>query len=592
MRGLPISWGPILATVYHQDFCGVFTWCPSSRFIAVTKSATIDILDATTLDPLATLYPPQNTPQQQIWFSPHDYTLSQFHQGKLTRWDLQTGVPVGTASFEGWNECLEDSFSFAYSRDGKILAVSGISPQYPSLINTYNLTSGAQNSFHDPERQIINPIWTDDDCLRFVTLKPEPITMWEASFTSVHTPAMVRSLPTPDEVADIKDQNSLFHPVLSQLAFTARGMVLIWDTQIAGFLLKFRPALTLHTAKVCKMSFSSDGCFFAHTSTNQEVYVWKGAPTQCYVLHQKLRFPPGQIHPLLSPNGKSIVTAVSSTIHLWHTTDQIISSPNLPASEDGGKFVLGFSPDEVLAASASLGGHVVTIFDLQSGDLQLKINVGMGIWCLGMTTNTIIAAGSGGEVVTYNLPARNCNNNKVDIYSNIQTSTPCCSGVVPPSISPDFSHIAIIGYSKVNSEVGVSESFIPCLQIHDMSTGKQLAGVEISHLPKRIALGEHEVWCIDQRGFVEGWNIVEDSRSGIARLESLETTTCSLQVFPWQSQYGYEVVDNWIISPSQKRLLWLPHYWRPQEDSRTWNRRFLGLGCGGLLEAVILEVLL
>ena len=419
--------------------------------------------------------------------------------------------------------------------------------------------------------------------------------MWEAAFTSVHAPAIVESLPIPDEIADIKDENSLFLPALSRLAFTTRGMVSVWDALESRFLLKISPSPTSRAIGVCKMSFSPDGRFFAHTTADQEVCVWKEShPT--YTLHQKLAFPPGQIDLLLSPNGESIIAVGSSTIHLWHTTDEILSSPSVLTPENGGRSTLVFSPDNVLAASASPGGHVITILDLQSGALRLTIDAGMEVRCLGMTESTIAVAGRGG-IVIWNLPSETCVDAKADVKNSVKTIMLDRSGAAlpdPRSISPDSNRIAVTGYSKTNTETGntktgFTESLALRLQIHDMCDGKQLAGTKVSHLPEWIALDGREVWCIGRGDSVEGWRIIEES--GCApKLESLEATARPPRVFPWQSRSGYKVTDNWVFGPNKERLVWLPRHWGSREDWRTWSGPFLGLGHGGLPEVVILEL--
>ena len=44
---------------------------------------------------------------------------------------------------------------------------------------------------------------------------------------------------------------------------------------------------------------------------------------------------------------------------------------------------------------------------------------------------------------------------------------------------------------------------------------------------------------------------------------------------PWVSSRGYKVTDDgWVLSPAQKRILFLPHHWR--EDNH-WNGRVVGL---------------
>ena len=58
VRGLPVSWEPISATLCIENFNGGAVWSPCGRFIAVAKSGSTEILDAVTLNPLSTLEPP------------------------------------------------------------------------------------------------------------------------------------------------------------------------------------------------------------------------------------------------------------------------------------------------------------------------------------------------------------------------------------------------------------------------------------------------------------------------------------------------------------------------------------------------------
>ena len=99
-----------------------------------------------------------------------------------------------------------------------------------------------------------------------------------------------------------------------------------------------------------------------------------------------------------------------------------------------------------------------------------------------------------------------------------------------------------------------------------------------------------EIWagcCKDSP--VARWQIVEGGESGI-QLQPLEVTACPPSVFPWQSFCGYKVTDDgWVLSPTQKRLLWLPHHWRSVKEFWTWSGRFLGLKNSELPEVVILE---
>lgn len=98
-----------------------------------------------------------------------------------------------------------------------------------------------------------------------------------------------------------------------------------------------------------------------------------------------------------------------------------------------------------------------------------------------------------------------------------------------------------------------------------------------------------ELWGV-QDSCVEKWEIIKESGSNTMKLQSLGKTIGQLGALPWWSSCGYKVTDDgWILSPTQKRLLWLPHRWRSSAKSRTWSGRFLGLWHRELPEVIILE---
>ena len=580
VQGLSISWDPVLATSYCKGFWTSATWSPCSRFIAVSKVSTISILDAATLEPLNTFKSPRDSTLTRLGFSPDGRTLTKLHDSKFTSWDLQTGIPMGTVSLaeaQKWG-MYYDPFLFAHSMDGKALAVSNPSSPDPTLIDTYDISSGTHTcSYRAPEGCIISPLWTHGECLRFVTVKPGSITIWEATFTSTQTPAMVESFPTPDEMFIPECKNLQFLPTLSQLTFTVHPTVFVWDARDSRFLLKSEPISTPFPPGSHRVSFSSDGHFFLYTATSREIHVCKRSPTG-YVLHQKFTFP-WMMEPLLSPNGESIIASGRPTLHLWHTRDRVLSLPGGPVRESQGNFTLEFSPDKSVTATARFGGKTITILDAQSGNLRLTIDTGLWIRCLKVTGSTVVVV-SEGKIMTWRIPTGDCADAKASADDSVHTTTFDCSNRNPQSISPDLHRIAITGYEDSSGTV----------HIHDVSTGRRLAGTSIPDGPKRVTLSQQgEVWCINWANSGKGWSIIEDSESGIVELKSLETTTCPPQLLSWQSSCGYEVTDDgWVLSPTKKRLLWLPHHWRSDEMSRTWNGRFLGLVHGELLEAVIL----
>lgn len=178
--------------------------------------------------------------------------------------------------------------------------------------NMHTTLSGPRRTHHTPN---LCSWWFSSICHCEIRIHH----IWEVDFTLTHTPEVVKSLPIPDNIDEVaKRTNFLFLPTTSQLAIALKNTLLIWDAQGSKLLLRISPFNSE------RMSFSSDGRFFACSSSESKVYVRKESPNG-YILHQHLAFPTfrGSPIPLLSPNGESIVTSPNSAIHLWHTKDPI-----------------------------------------------------------------------------------------------------------------------------------------------------------------------------------------------------------------------------------------------------------------------------
>ena len=547
---------------------------------------TVEILDAVTLERLDTFDAPKDR-IEWLSFSPNSRLLTRFNSERvLSSWDLQTGGPVGAIPSEP-DVSPGQCFSSTYSTDGKAVAVA-----YKDLVNptattlsTYDLLSRTQMySHHVSEGSIVAPIWTHGECLRFVTVNPGSITIWGVGFTSMDALAEVESLPAPDDISC--SEESLFLPTLSRLAFTLRGEVVIWDAQDSKYLLNFTGG-----NQSTRMSFSPDGRFFACGTIGLGVHLWKESPTG-YVLHQQVASSiRGVIRPLLSPGGESVIVLSHKTIQLWRTAEPILESlPGAPTrSVDRTNFILGFSPDQTLAAVARLRENSVTLLDLKSGDSRLTVDTGMEILGLRVTESTVCVVGEG-KVVTWDIPTED---RALGARANINDSARTTMFNYSPhphpplvpyiSISPDSNRIA-----SVWDKTGGSES----LNIYDVSTGKRLTGTTTTNqgfMPWFTPDGR-EVWCTEGHS-VEGWTITEDGESGLTKLEPLGPTAHPSGGFPWKSSRDYKITDSgWVLNSSGKRLLWLPNHWRSDEMYRMWSGRVLGLLHRGLPEAVILEL--
>ena len=586
IQGLPSSWGQIVATSYHHDSVEEAAWSPCGRFIAATRSSgMVEILDAVTLEPLNTLecsLQGHHSPS----FSQDGSLLTVFSsQQELTSWDLQTGGPIGNIS--GPDRAHAQYFSSTHSTDGKMVAVAYGNPRNAAttpIISTYNLLSKTHIYSYCATGYIVAPIWTHGECLRFVTLKPGSITIWEAKFTSIHTLAEVVSLPAPSTIDWLGETS--FLPTLSRLAYTLDEAVLVWDAQDSKLLLDF-PTSSMQK----RMSFSSNGHFFICETTKSGVYLWKESPTG-YILHQKLVSPTNDFtHPLLSPSGESIIVVRHSTIQLRYTRDPITSlssAPTQSAEQVNSNFILEFSPDRTLGVVARLWENTAMVLNLKSGNPWFTIDTGMKILGLKVTGSHVIAVGER-KVITWNLPVEGCTlNGSPSIDDGVQTTIPnnlpLCywKWTLCASISPDSNQIALLerdGGGHTN------------LKLYNISTGKHLTYYKTHWYRLWFAPDGHEFWCIGAEGAVGGWAIIKDNKSGHAELEPLEPTVHPSGEPPWQSSYGYTVTDNcWVHSPNNKRLLWLPHHWRPGGRHMTWSGRFLGLLGHELPEAVILEL--
>ena len=598
--GLPLSWEPILATFPLQDWGGVAAWSPCNRFIAVTscRSTRIGILDAVTLKGLNTLDLPQSHQIGPRWlsFSPDGRLLSQFSGGELINWDFQTGGPICTIpkadGFTHWG-C-----SSAYSIDGEMIAVaSRVSGQVvfgspfdvTVTILTYNLLSGTHvDSYTATKDRLIPQIWTHGECIRFASVEPGFITIWEAKFGSVNTPRMVNSYPNlPD--GSHSSENFLFLPARSRLAFTTQRKGSIWDAQDSKFLLDF-------TSRVewWGMSFSSDGCFFA-CAADRELCVWKESPVG-YVLHQTLVFnnTTGSPMPLFSPNGESITMLHDLSVSLWPTGDPIDPPDQSVVWKD---FHPVFSPDETLAAAVRPKENGIIILDLESGDPRLIIDMDMEVSSLRVTGSMVVVAGRE-KVVRWDIPARNSPPNvRANVSDSVHSITfdrPIPRSPVPLPVGPSyFLHASISPDLRYIATTERAPQRLGYLHIYDMQTGKYLTSTSADPTPTpHFTPDGRQIWCENTPGSVAGWTITEESESCLTKLEPLEPSMCPLGVFFSESSCGYEVMRNgWVLSPAKKRLLWLPHSWLPYPGKKVWKGRFYGFFYGAPPELVILEFL-
>ena len=577
VQGIPMSWEPVVATVRHHDRVTAAAWSPCSRYIAVScSSPTIEILDAETLERLHAFEP--RSAGGWLSFTPDSRLLTQFshdHQ-EVTTWDLQTGCRIST--IPPTSHIPSRCFSSTYSIDGKMVAVAyrdqSDGDTGTTGISTYTLLSGTHTySHHVSEGCVVAPIWTHGECLRFVTVKPGTITVWQVGFTSTNTLTKVESFPAPDDVGDSK--TAFFLPTRFLLAFTGIG---IWDVRDSKLLLKIQIG-----GSNPNMTFSADGRFFVYGDYNAGIRLWEESLTG-YVLRGKLVSGIRNCwRALLSPNGKSIITPTDDETRLWRTTELITSLSSVPTQPtEPVNFLLEFSSDGSLAAIARLGENMATVLDLKSGNPRLVINTGVMICGLRVTGSSIVVVGEG-RIITWNLPPRD---HVLDVRANIDDSVRTVMFDCPTSvfgrlrsaqISPDFD------YAVTMRREGDG------LDIYDMATGNHLAGTT-ANVGERLWITPdgREVWDLDKLSNT-GWKIIKDGNSHIIGLERLPENAHPSGGYPWTPPHGHNITkDGWIFNSRKERLMWLPYHWRACKQGRKWDGGFVGLLHSELLEPIII----
>ena len=589
--GIPDSWQPAAATATLDSFNGEVVWSPCSRFAAVVHQESVKVFDPVTLNQLS-IFQCNLGDCELLGFSPDSHYLTVLNNQRTISWDLQTGGPLSAISSEQRPSLIP--YSFAHSNDGKVVVAyrSTQARSDPIHISTYNLLSGTHigSTNCSPRGEIIYPIWThDDEYFQFATIDLESMTIWQSPFSLEHPAVEVESLSITDGIAS--GDCFLFLPALSRLAFILKNTVNIWDAKASKLLLKSATSTygdVSFSTRVypLKGSFSSDGQFFAHIEYHGESCIWKDSPTG-YVIYQQFSFSHSSFFswPHLSPSGKSFIVPLGSKIHRMDTRNQI--SCDLSISTGYHRILLDFSSNENFAAFAKLKDNTVTILDLKSGGQESIIKVDIEIDCLGITGDTIVVVGWE-KAITWNLSGGNYTVN-ASISESMQTITlnyqPNKFRISQPfnvSISPDLSHIVV---SKSNI-------FSTFLEVYDALTGKFLAETETKFVRRPCFSPDGcNIWASNAYFHGQQYKINKDGETGHVCLEAIKAESPSI-LPPWKPPHGYEVTeDGWVLSPTQKRLLWLPHYWRVGQWNKIWGGQFLGLlPSRELPEMVILEV--
>lgn len=574
---------------------------------------TMDILDSATLQRIQCVEFSQETPVYPLAFafSPDSRTLTcsgRDHddpkQGMfVVTWDLQTGGVVSAIRWQGPNTFMVRNPTITYSKEGRVV---GLLYWYHTtvIISVYDIISGVHIHDLDLSAHIRHmqdsssgssphfcDIWTHGESLRFATVDPTAITIWEVGFTRGATPVEVEALSFTRDVGDPlreTDDPRLFDPpVWQRLPLGAQflpdpsrfaiintrigGGVQVWDARSPKLLL-YNSDGNWHD----KMTFSSDGRLFACSTVEPEVFLWQESSIG-YKLVGKLTSSTGCPTPLLSPNGKSIIAFSGPVVQLWRTEGPAQTS-SFPTDFYGTEnFFLDFLPDRRLVAVARQNGETVTIFSLGSSIPQLIIDTSTKVNGLRVTGDAITVISSE-NIATWNLqggdlglPHARMNNE--DVAQTIQFGGPTLN-VVAASVSTDSHYVATLEGSN--------------FAVYTVPDGEWLGGNITYAIALCFAPGEHKVYCTTDGNDMEVVTITQDGLDRSTPTADIEHRSWRC---PWEPSCDYRVTNDWwILGSGGKRLLMLPPPWQSNGGLRVWSGQFLALVHGTLAEPVILDL--
>jgi WD40 repeat protein len=610
VQGVWAHWDSNATAATNRSGIQLAIWSPCNRFIAISpgRSTPVDILDSTTLQFLQSLEFPHkmslNLPKA-IAFSPDSRTLTSLMRGRgnfdvrlfVVTWDLQTGGIVGVIKRKGPPDPGVGKVHITYSMNGKKVAILSVYKD-SSIISICDVIStvymyGVDHRTHmgpdldlSLEVQYTDTFWTHGESLRFATFEPAGVTIREVGFTPGATLVEVETISIPDNILkrlfeESFPQQSEFHPPSYRLAFITYGTSLVvWDLRTSRFLLHDTDINHPHL-----LTFSSDGRFFACTTREPSIYIWRES-SNGYTIVRKLTPSTSSPMPLLSPNGESIIAFRGFTIQLWHTKNSSTATSSvLPQAlqNTGQDIYLEFLPDQSLAVTARKNGKTITVVDLNSGLPQLTIDTSIDVYGLRAIANTIVAIGDQ-KAITWNISGGNippgARMSAEDGAHTIHFDHITYRTVFAASISLDSQYVAHLGCEVKG------DSF---LEVYWTSTGKNL---RTPQPPTRLwfAPGGHEIWCSTVHFEATVFTITQDALYYTRTVPAIKYGAWGC---PWGSSCGYQITkEGWVLRRDGKRLLMLPPLWRSSFGVRevVWNGKFLGLLHGILPDPVILEL--
>jgi len=402
INGIPISWDSCTASTgvvsYHA------TWSPCGKFIAV-YCLEIKVMDSSTLQVLSVLKPSTgyNMSRKFLIFSPDGQLLASIYMEKergrlvvfliyvtvLTSvpgrrysshimhvFDIKTGVIVTTIK--------PPIFSRPFFSGNTTIILPG---KYGTLY-TYDALSGTclckDNLGHKCDGYLgfhEGSLWVSTN---FRNDRESKVNIQEVQLTTT-PPSLIKSFTVPSY-----DGLFSFSPVSSHASFVTKTKITILNVKDSRVLLQAKAA---HQTYTLPGLFSSNGCFFACATKEQEIHVWKNISAKYEPwgnLQSQLPFDGFSFSPLMS----SILTWGYDGVQLLELSSHpIVPSPSKPKWYQGCvNYLVACSADGAYVATAQWGKSEITVMDTLLETPQQSFNTNMQILDIKIVGNTLFVA--------------------------------------------------------------------------------------------------------------------------------------------------------------------------------------------------------
>ena len=652
MVGLPASWDPRIASAILSTQYPDVTWSPCGRLVAISTNTGVEFRDSTTLEKLSALKSPMSLSLSAvaITYSPNGRLLACActrpfsFEIAIAIWDIQTGGIVKTihGGEPGYPR------SMLYSSDGSMLSVACRKSPHKWTMCTFDAKSGERGCSDELGSEFDIVFWTEGDSIRFATSNRDGddlcIDTWDISSTSSGHPTKIDSFRVYHEF-DSDNHQVFFSPANLRVAVVSVNSTIIKDARGSNILLEASASRTLGSYAG---HFSSDGNLFA-CAEQQEVQIWK-ANSEGYVLWARfpLRFSAAAGGTFaFSPDFGSVIGWGSGIMEVWKV-DHLVQPP---ASEQLSDFwnshLVGFSTNGTHVAIGRASSGIVEVVDLQSGALELIVDVDMEIMDIKMVGDTVFALG-GMMVASWSLTGNEGERGArlVGFDESLKTVEMLYDLVLNPRLLDYQCRKAVLTSADdmilFNADNGnCLMEFSSPARFRDFRFSVDGRQLWVSFVYSRRGDDEGEVddddevdgegeanseGEVDDEGEVDGVdedhesesesgsevggaggasNIsdVEESEQGYEIVEDGETGQVDLVPLPkdaqppdysWKSSKGYEIdglAIQWVLDRDGKRLLWLPPHWRTtNEETWRWKGDLLVLRKSTLPEPVIIQL--